>query len=90
MTLDRSNGSRDNGHDHDARCRRGWLGHDKDYRPIPCPVCRPWTAARSVVNDFAARAPSRRAQAAIDAQTARRTSDLEAPTGAGVPAPPPP
>lgn len=28
---------------HDPRCHGGWLGHDDELRPIPCPVCRPWT-----------------------------------------------
>ncbi|MFD3431130.1 hypothetical protein [Nocardia fluminea] len=50
---------------HDPRCRSGWLGEDDELRPIPCPVCRPWTVQRSEVHDIT---PSLRAQQAIAAQ----------------------
>lgn len=26
---------------HDPRCKKGWLGHDEEDRPIPCLQCRP-------------------------------------------------
>lgn len=26
---------------HDPRCKKGWVGHDKEERPIPCLQCRP-------------------------------------------------
>lgn len=26
---------------HDETCTGGWLGLDRDERPVPCPVCRP-------------------------------------------------
>lgn len=31
--------------EHAERCTGGWLGLDADERPVPCPVCRPWTQA---------------------------------------------
>lgn len=46
---------------HDPRCRSGWLGHDDELRPIPCPVCRPHTIRRSEIHTTT---PSLRAQQA--------------------------
>lgn len=50
---------------HDPRCRRGWLGEDDDARPIPCPVCKPWT--RGERHDIDQTTPSLRAQQAYAA-----------------------
>lgn len=50
----------------DPRCRRGWLGHDSEGRPIPCLDCKPHLKSTSTANDFAERPPSARAQQAIN------------------------
>ncbi|MFI9507549.1 hypothetical protein [Nocardia sp. NPDC052566] len=67
MTLERTGEPEDDSAPwHDPRCRSGWLGHDNEYRPLPCPVCRPHTIRRSTVHDFAEHEPSARARAAIE------------------------
>ena len=53
----------------DPRCRRGWVGHDDEGRPIPCLDCKPHLRKTSTANDYAERPPSARAQAAIDKET---------------------
>lgn len=40
MSLDRTGEPVEDG-EHARRCRRGWLGFDAEYRPIPCLICRP-------------------------------------------------
>lgn len=47
-------------------CRRGWLGHDDEGRPIPCPDCKPHLVSGTPSNDNAGRSISARAQAAIE------------------------
>jgi hypothetical protein len=50
----------------DSRCRRGWLGHDDDGRPIPCLTCKPHLTRTTTTNDCADQLPTPRAQRAID------------------------
>jgi hypothetical protein len=52
--------------DHNPANCPGWLGEDREGRPIPCLRCKPDLARRSVINDYAERAPSPRARAAIE------------------------
>jgi hypothetical protein len=69
MTLDRTGAELEPEDEsapwHDPRCRRGWLGEDHELRPIPCPVCKPWT--RGERHEIYQSAPSLRAQQAIAA-----------------------
>lgn len=68
MTLDRTGAQLEPDDEsapwHDPRCQGGWLGEDDEVRPIPCPVCRPWTVKRADVHEST---PSLRAQQAIAA-----------------------
>lgn len=50
----------------DSRCRKGWIGHDDEGRPIPCLACKPHLATTTTSHDFAERIPSARAQQAIE------------------------
>ncbi len=52
--------------EHPRECRGGWLGTDREGRPVPCLACKPHLVRRSDVNDYADRQPSDRARAAIE------------------------
>lgn len=56
----------------DPRCRKGWLGHDDEGRPIPCLRCKDHLIkGTSTTSDFAEREPSARARQAINAEENR-------------------
>lgn len=60
----------------DPRCRKGWLGHDDEGRPIPCLRCKDHLIkGTSTTSDFAEREPSARARQAIDNETRTNAKD---------------